>query len=209
MGCLIMLSCSETKQHRMVWRYMDEVESIWKEAVMASSRYYPSSCLVGLKKDKKNISQDSQSPGWDSNQASPKYKSQAIPLDQPFRWNPMTQHLFDQGPRSRKVGSQGLDWIQLDTLGPRGMLLWIWKWTFKLHKRQEISWPEYYKLLIKDGLLHGVIYTEELTWGTDYIIDSRRLVSVFNGQLVWASFQQLVLPQCWNGFASTLTTYCG
>jgi hypothetical protein len=32
----------------------DELERIWNEAVMASSRYYPSICLEGLRKPTKH-----------------------------------------------------------------------------------------------------------------------------------------------------------
>jgi hypothetical protein len=60
----------------------DELERIWKKAVMVSLMYYQGICLVGQKNHRKT-SQDSQCPGQDANQAPLKYKSGALPLYQP------------------------------------------------------------------------------------------------------------------------------
>jgi hypothetical protein len=45
----------------------DKLEIILEEAVMAYSRYYPSTGLYGLKETAKILSQDSQCPSQDPN----------------------------------------------------------------------------------------------------------------------------------------------
>jgi hypothetical protein len=55
----------------------DELENIWKEAVVAESRYYPSICLGGLRKTTKILSQDIWFPARDSKREHPEY---ALPL---------------------------------------------------------------------------------------------------------------------------------
>jgi hypothetical protein len=63
----------------------NELKRIWKEAVMAYSRYYPGICLE-TGKNKKSLSQDSRCSARVSNRASPEYKSTALLLDQPVRY---------------------------------------------------------------------------------------------------------------------------
>jgi hypothetical protein len=48
----------------------DELERIWKEAAVASSRYYAGICLQGLEKTSKFISQDRLRHDRDSNRKS-------------------------------------------------------------------------------------------------------------------------------------------
>jgi hypothetical protein len=62
-------------------RMIDELERIWKEAVVTYSRYYRGTYLAGLRNTKKFLSRDSQ----DSNQAPTEYNSRALPLDQSVR----------------------------------------------------------------------------------------------------------------------------
>jgi hypothetical protein len=78
----------------MVGQMNNEFEKIWKEAVVACSRYYPGICLEGLRKTAKTLSQDSWWCGWFFKQASPEYKSTAVPLDQPVQYVPYNSHLF-------------------------------------------------------------------------------------------------------------------
>jgi hypothetical protein len=61
----------------------DELERIRKEAAMVYSRYSQNTCLEGLRKITKNLNQDSQCPGRDSNRAPAQLKSSALPLEQP------------------------------------------------------------------------------------------------------------------------------
>jgi hypothetical protein len=56
-------------------------ECVWKEAVVAQSRYYPGTCPEGLRKRMKHLSQDSRCPGRDSKQAPLKHMSKALLLD--------------------------------------------------------------------------------------------------------------------------------
>jgi hypothetical protein len=57
-------------------RMIDELKRIWKEAIVAYSRYYPGICLEGLRKTIKNLSQYSQRPcSRDSNRVPPEYKT--------------------------------------------------------------------------------------------------------------------------------------
>jgi hypothetical protein len=58
----------------------DEMERIWKEAFVASSRYCPDIYLHGLWKTARNLSQDRRCPLRDSNEAPPEYKSRQLPL---------------------------------------------------------------------------------------------------------------------------------
>lgn len=56
----------------------EEVEINCKEAVVAKSRTYSRIYLEGLRKATKNLNQDNQSLGLDSNQESPAYRSRAL-----------------------------------------------------------------------------------------------------------------------------------
>jgi hypothetical protein len=49
----------------------NELERMWKEAVVANLSYYPGICLEALGKTTKNLSQDSWSPGRDLNPGPP------------------------------------------------------------------------------------------------------------------------------------------
>jgi hypothetical protein len=53
----------------------DELERIWKEAVVAHLRYYPGICLMGLRKTMKTLSYDSLSSGRDLNPTPPEYEA--------------------------------------------------------------------------------------------------------------------------------------
>jgi hypothetical protein len=52
----------------------NELESIWKEGVIAQSKYLPSNCPDGVKKNRKHIDQGSWCCGRDSNQGAQKYR---------------------------------------------------------------------------------------------------------------------------------------
>jgi hypothetical protein len=52
----------------------DELERIWKEAVVAYSKYYPGICLQGLGKTTRNLGLDSTCLLQDSNRVPPEYK---------------------------------------------------------------------------------------------------------------------------------------
>jgi hypothetical protein len=58
----------------------DDLRKISKEAVMAYSRYYPSTFLEKLKENEKNHSQDSLHPDQDSKGTLLKYKSKMLPI---------------------------------------------------------------------------------------------------------------------------------
>jgi hypothetical protein len=53
---------------------IDELERIWEEAVVAQAKHYPIIYLDGLRKNMKNLIQDSWYPSCDLNQACPKFK---------------------------------------------------------------------------------------------------------------------------------------
>jgi len=53
----------------------DELERLCSEVFMVYVRYYPSICLEGLRKTVSNLSQDSQSPGQESNLETQKYET--------------------------------------------------------------------------------------------------------------------------------------
>jgi hypothetical protein len=55
----------------------NELAVVWKEATIAESEI----CLKGLKGTIKDLSQDSESRGRDSNRSPPEYKSEALPLE--------------------------------------------------------------------------------------------------------------------------------
>lgn len=63
----------------MVRLQIDELEVIWKDVVVAYSRYSPGSCLEELREKTKNLSQDSRCPARDSNLTPPEYRY-AAPL---------------------------------------------------------------------------------------------------------------------------------
>jgi hypothetical protein len=67
----------------MVGWWMNDVERIWKEAVVAYSRYSSGCCLEGLKKTTWNITQNSWCPDRDSNRAPIECEWRALPLRQP------------------------------------------------------------------------------------------------------------------------------
>jgi hypothetical protein len=52
----------------------DELESIWKEAILAYSRYYPSKFLEGLRKATRNFNEDNIYPSRDPQLTTPKYE---------------------------------------------------------------------------------------------------------------------------------------
>jgi hypothetical protein len=52
----------------------NELERIWKEAVVANFRYYPGVRLDGLRKPRKYFSQDKRSPVRDLNPGPPEYE---------------------------------------------------------------------------------------------------------------------------------------
>jgi hypothetical protein len=56
----------------------DELERIWKEAVVSLLRYYRGILLERLRKITKNLSQDSRCPGRNLNPAPPEYGSRAL-----------------------------------------------------------------------------------------------------------------------------------
>jgi hypothetical protein len=60
----------------------DELGRIWKEVGVA-----PGTGLEGLGKTTANLSQGGRCPDWDSNRTPPKYKSGAVPLNQPVRFD--------------------------------------------------------------------------------------------------------------------------
>jgi hypothetical protein len=59
-------------------RMADELEEIWKETVVAKSRYHSGIHLEGLRKTTKNLVQDDRCPG--PNREPPEYQSRALPL---------------------------------------------------------------------------------------------------------------------------------
>jgi hypothetical protein len=65
-------------------RIMDELERILKEAAVASSRYYPRTCLKGLRKTKKYLRRSVVS-AQNSKQAPPEYECGALLLRQSAR----------------------------------------------------------------------------------------------------------------------------
>jgi hypothetical protein len=56
----------------------DEMERMWKEAVVANLRHYPDLCLEGLRKTKKHLDQNIRSPSKNSNRNLTKNKSEAL-----------------------------------------------------------------------------------------------------------------------------------
>jgi hypothetical protein len=64
----------------------DELETIWKEMLMASSWYIPRICLEGLRKTMKTSVRMAVVPA----KIRTKYKSTALPLDQPVQWYKLT-----------------------------------------------------------------------------------------------------------------------
>jgi hypothetical protein len=58
---------------------VDELERIWKEAVMTWLRYYPGIYLGELRRTMKDLSQKSRCPSIDSNRERPEYKSWVLP----------------------------------------------------------------------------------------------------------------------------------
>jgi hypothetical protein len=62
---------------------IDELESIWQEAVIAKSGYCAGIYLEAFRRTMENFSQHSDR---DSNQALPKYKSGTLPLHRIIRF---------------------------------------------------------------------------------------------------------------------------
>jgi hypothetical protein len=58
-----------------------ELDRIWKETAVASSRYYPGICMEGLRNTTNHISQDNRCHDLASNGTLPEYISKALPLD--------------------------------------------------------------------------------------------------------------------------------
>jgi hypothetical protein len=69
---------------------IDELERIWKQAVMVLLRYYHGISLEGLRKTTKALSQDSWWPSSDVNQTFPRHKSRVLPLDKPVHYAPLS-----------------------------------------------------------------------------------------------------------------------
>jgi hypothetical protein len=80
-GYITMLSVS--KPHSVDDRMVDELESIWKQVVVAYSGYCPGICLEGLRKITENLSQFTQHSIQDSNPSPLEYKSAELPLYHP------------------------------------------------------------------------------------------------------------------------------
>jgi hypothetical protein len=71
-------------------RMIDELERIWKKAVMAYSRYYPGILLEGLRNTAENLSPDGWDPARDSNDIPPDYEARTLPLDPPVQYMLLT-----------------------------------------------------------------------------------------------------------------------
>jgi hypothetical protein len=80
---VMFFSVTQTVQHWMKEWFMN-----WKRCRRKQSCPnlwdYPSICLEGLRKTTKNLSQDSQSLGWDLNHGPPKYEAGVL-TTQPWR----------------------------------------------------------------------------------------------------------------------------
>jgi hypothetical protein len=63
----------------------DELKRIWKEVIVASSRYHPCICLEELRKITNNLSRDSRCPNRDSKREPIEYKPRTLLLDQPVQ----------------------------------------------------------------------------------------------------------------------------
>jgi hypothetical protein len=61
------------------------IERIWREVVVAETKYYPSIFIGGLRNNKKTLSQDTGCPGRDSNRGTPEQKCGALSLNQLVR----------------------------------------------------------------------------------------------------------------------------
>jgi hypothetical protein len=57
-----------------------ELKIIWKKVAVNQSRYYNGICLAGLRESTKNLNQDSQCAGEDSNQRLSEWKSGLLPI---------------------------------------------------------------------------------------------------------------------------------
>jgi hypothetical protein len=62
-----------------------ELARIWKEAVVAYSRYYPNICFEGQSKPMKSLSRHDRCPRRDSNRVPPKQEPRTLPLCHPAR----------------------------------------------------------------------------------------------------------------------------
>jgi hypothetical protein len=88
-----------------------EIERIWKEAVVAWSRYYPGICLERLKETTKTLSQDSRCPFRDSTRTL-EYsldRYQANPLSVPFYFRTLDTMLVENMEMS--AGFYGTQWF--------------------------------------------------------------------------------------------------
>jgi hypothetical protein len=79
---LILLRCSYLRILAPNGGIIDELERIWKEAVVAWWKYLPGEA----EESTKIRSQDIRCSSWDSKSAPPEYKWRAIPLHRLARW---------------------------------------------------------------------------------------------------------------------------
>jgi hypothetical protein len=69
------VSVHRTTRRRMVrWLMNNELQRIWKEVLVACSRYYPNIRLEELKNTTENLSQATRCPDGDENEAPLEYK---------------------------------------------------------------------------------------------------------------------------------------
>jgi hypothetical protein len=93
-GYFIMLSVVQGTQCRMVqWLMNKEWKGIWKEMVVAWSRYYPRICLKGLRKLRKASVRIVLCPSRDSIRAPSEYTSRALQLGQSLRQELAQNHV--------------------------------------------------------------------------------------------------------------------
>jgi hypothetical protein len=95
----------------------DELEMIWKEAVVSLLRYYRRILLERLRKTTKNLCQDSRCPGRNLNPTPPEYDSRVLSYASLIR---ILHH-----SRTRTYAVDGTDGLQIDRtavdiLQPRG-----------------------------------------------------------------------------------------
>jgi hypothetical protein len=65
------------------WLMNDELEKIWKEAIVIYSKHHLANCLEGRRKTTRNLRHESKYHSQESNPASPKYNPRALPPHQP------------------------------------------------------------------------------------------------------------------------------
>jgi hypothetical protein len=76
-----MLSVYRVQRRMIEWLMSDEMDTNWKEAIVALFRYYPRIWFEVLRKDTKTPSQGSRYPSWDMNTAPIKYKHWVLSSD--------------------------------------------------------------------------------------------------------------------------------